>query len=135
VKPFSRRSVSAYLQDLLINSRYSSTSIITHWVIPPAMCDAGRMHLPLLQPVGRRNLILRSLKLGVTLGGPAEPGGSAAGGAFPGNSAIFDNMCPPRTRPNCHSDTAAAGGAIFGDLYGAPPYKYLYGPWHSEMSE
>jgi hypothetical protein len=41
----------------------------------------------------------------VTLEDPAEPRRSAAGGAFPGNSAIFDDlcMCPPHARPNYRS--------------------------------
>ena len=37
-----------------------------------------------------------------------------------GNSAIFDDICPPRARPNYH---AAAGGAIFGDFR-----RFVWGP-------
>jgi hypothetical protein len=58
----------------------------------------------------------------VTLGGPAEPRRSAAGGAFFGNSAIFDDICPPHAQPN-YSSEAVAGGAIFGDFR-----RFVWGP-------
>ena len=35
-------------------------------------------------------------------------------------SEVQPDLRPPRARPN---PTAAAGGPIFGDLYGAPPQK------------
>ena len=61
----------------------------------------------------------------VTLGGPNSLRRSAAGGAFCGNSATYDDIF---RRARDWTSAAAAGGAVFGDfrrfpraLCGAPP--------------
>ena len=62
------------------------------------------------------------------LGGPAEPQRSAAQRRFFPAIQRFLTICVRRARDQ--TTAAAAGGAIFGDLHGAPPYKYLrvWGP-------
>jgi hypothetical protein len=72
----------------------------------------------------------------VTLGDPAEPRRSAAGGAIFGNSAIFDDMCPPRARPNYLPHTQPPQAARFSAICMGPRGTNIrMGPRRSEMSE
>ena len=89
--------------------------------------------------LGRCNLILRSVNLWVTLGGPAEPRRSTAGvpqaalfSAIQRFLTIFVRCARGRqtTTMRARPPQAARFSAIFGDSYGAPPYKHfvVWGP-------
>ena len=68
------------------------------------------------------------------LGGPAEPRRSAAGGAFSGNSAIFDDICPPRAQPSYHGRHRRCDFGDFRRFVWGRHTNICMGPRHSEMS-